>query len=185
MGLWALAIGLDFSTEKLLKEVQALPPSWEDLDQGDISLVVLHFILLHLVTCLVVFTFYRSACLDRVRDYWKMLGIFLLVFLVDWENEEDTRTGLPKLAQDEATKIIGEAFMGNRSLEETLAGLFQHIRKMKMPISALEAKIKLMLKSTNLYNFSSIVTYAGPCICNLLLAWHFGICSHDYFMIVF
>ena len=127
--------------------------------------------------------FYRSACLDW--DYWKILAIFLLVFLVDWQNEEDAMTGLPKAAQDGATKIIMEACMCNRSREETLVGLFQHIRAMKMPISALEAKTKLMLKSTNSYNFHTIVTYASPCICNLLLAWHFGICSHDYFMIVF
>ena len=183
MGLWTLATGLGLSTEKLLKEVQALPPSWEDLNQGDISLVVFHFLLLHFVTCLIVFAFYRSACLDW--GYWKVLAILLLVFLVDWENEEDARTGLPKLAQDGATEIITEAFMDNRSLEETLVGLFQHIRKMKTPISALETNIKLMLNSTNLYNFHSIIMYAGPCICNLLLAWHFGICSHDYFMIVF
>ena len=37
MLLWTLAIGLDFTTEKLLKEVQALPSAWEDLKQGDIS----------------------------------------------------------------------------------------------------------------------------------------------------
>ena len=136
-------------------------------------LVVLYFLLLHFATCLIVFTFYRSACLDW--DYWKILAIFLLVFLVDWQNEEDDRTGVPKEAQDEATEIIREAFMGNRSLEETLVGLFQHIRKMKMPTSALEAKTKWMLKSTNFYKFYTIVTYASPCIYNFfasLVFWH-------------
>ena len=181
--LYALTAGLGLAADILLDEVAALPAGWQDLSYSDVSLVVFRFLLLQVYTCVFVFAAYSVACLDG--DYWRPQALFLVVFfLIDWESEEDARTGLTEPALGGAVKIIQEAVLANSSLEETLVGLFQHTRTMKTSTCAFGCKVFDMFMKTRSYNFHTIILYAIPCMYNVLLACHFCICSVDDFMIV-
>ena len=179
-----LGLGLGLAADILLDEVAALPAGWQHLSYSDVSLVLFRFLLIQVYTCVFVYAAYSVACLDR--GYWRPQALFLVVFfLIDWESEEDARTGLPEAAPGGALKMIQEAVMADSSLEETLVALFQHTRTMETSTCAFGCKVFDMFVQTRSFDYQTIISYAIPCMYNLLLACHFCICSVDDFMIVF
>ena len=182
--LYSLTAGLGLVTDVLLEEVQAMPQGWQQLNYSDVSLIVFRFLLIPVYTSLFVYAAYRyAACYDWV--YWRLVALFLFVFLMDWESVVDARTGLPEPAQDGAIKIIQGALMDNTNLEATLVGLLQNTRAMKTSTCAFGYRVFDMLIETRLLNYQTLVSYACPIMYNLLLACQFCICSDDDFLTLF